>query len=50
MISDDTFPKLTGEVGYQDARTFVIPVTLEPGATYALWLNYKQNDNYKYNV
>ncbi|GMR22440.1 MAG: hypothetical protein BMS9Abin37_0791 [Acidobacteriota bacterium] len=46
-ISDDTFPKLAGEVGYQDARSFVIPVALEPGSTYALWLNYKQNDAFR---
>lgn len=46
-ISDDTFPKLTGNVRYQDARTFVIPVALEPGATYALWFNYKQNDAFR---
>jgi len=46
-ISDDTFPKLAGEVRYEDARTFVIPVTLEPGSTYALWLNYKQNDAFR---
>ncbi len=46
-ISDDTFPKLAGEVRYEDARTFVIPVALEPGSTYALWLNYKQNDAFR---
>jgi len=46
-ISDDTFPKLAGEVRYQDARSFVIPVALEPGRTYALWLNYKQNDAFR---
>ena len=46
-ISDDTFPKLAGELRYQDARTFVIPVALEPGSTYALWVNYKQNDAFR---
>jgi len=46
-ISDDTFPKLTSDVHYVDDRTFVIPVALEPGATYALWLNYKQNDAFR---
>lgn len=46
-ISEDTFPKLAGEVRYQDARTFVMPVALEPGRTYALWVNYKQNDAFR---
>lgn len=46
-ISNDTFPKLAGQVRYQDARTFIIPVALEPGSTYALWLNYKQNDAFR---
>lgn len=46
-ISDETFPQLAGEVGYQDARTFVVPVALEPQSTYALWFNYKQNDAFR---
>ena len=46
-VSDDTFPMLAGEVHYQDSRTFVIPVGLEPASTYALWLNYKQNDAFR---
>ena len=46
-VSDETFPELAGAVSYQDARTFLIPVALEPGATYALWLNYKQNDAFR---
>ena len=46
-ISSDTFPKLAGNVRYEDARTFVIPVALVPGSTYALWLNYKQNDAFR---
>ena len=46
-ISDDTFPKLSDEVRYEDARTFVIPVALEPGSTYALWVNYKQNHAFR---
>lgn len=46
-ISDDTFPKIDGDVRYQDARTFVIPVALERGSTYALWVNYKQHDAFR---
>lgn len=46
-ISDDTFPDINGRVHYENARTFVIPVKLAPGTTYALWLNYKQNDAFR---
>lgn len=46
-VSDDTFPELADVVHYVDARTFVIPVALEPDRTYALWLNYKQNDAFR---
>jgi hypothetical protein len=46
-VSDETFPELADAVHYEDARTFVIPVTLERDATYALWLNYKQNDAFR---
>ena len=46
-VSDDTFPELTGKVRYVDARTFVIPVALERGTNYAMWLNYKQNDAFR---
>lgn len=36
------FPEMTGEVHYlEDRRTCVAPVKLEPGKTYAIWLNSK---------
>ena len=39
-ISRETFPKINGQVKYlPDKRTFVAPVKLEPGRTYALWIN-----------
>ena len=39
-ISDETFPKITGEVRYlEDKRTCVAPVELEPGKTYVIWFN-----------
>ena len=46
-VSDDTFPEITGKVRYEDTRTFVIPVVLEPGTNYAIWFNYKQNDAFR---
>jgi RNA polymerase sigma factor (sigma-70 family) len=40
QISDETFPKLSGKPHYEaDKRTCVLPVKLEPGKTYVLWLN-----------
>lgn len=39
-ISDETFPKITGEVRYlEDKRTCVAPVKLKPGKAYAIWFN-----------
>ena len=39
-VSQATFPKPTGEIKFmEDNRTFIIPVKLEPGRTYVLWLN-----------
>jgi RNA polymerase sigma-70 factor (ECF subfamily) len=38
--SEGAFPKLTGPPRYEkDRRTCVAPVKLEPGKTYAVWLN-----------
>ncbi len=39
-ISRETFPKIDGQMKYlPDKRTFVTPVKLAPGRTYALWIN-----------
>jgi hypothetical protein len=35
----ETFPEIAGKVHYVSARTNVLPVRLQPGRTYALWLN-----------
>jgi RNA polymerase sigma-70 factor (ECF subfamily) len=48
QVSDDTFPKDAGEVHYdKDKRTCVMPVKLEPGKTYVLWLNTEKFHNFK---
>jgi RNA polymerase sigma-70 factor (ECF subfamily) len=48
QLSDETFPKTTGEPRYdKDRRTCVLPVKLEPGKTYALWLNSERFQNFK---
>src|SRR5262249_60786823 len=40
MISKESFPKMDGKPKYlADKRTCVLPVKLEPGKTYAIWLN-----------
>jgi hypothetical protein len=40
QISDETFPKM-GEIHWdpKDKRTIVVPVELQAGKTYVLWLN-----------
>ncbi len=47
-VSQDTFPAITGEVRYEsDKRTCVAPVELQPGRTYAIWLNSEKFGNFK---
>jgi predicted Ser/Thr protein kinase len=47
-ISEDTYPKQNGEPHYlADQRTCVLPVNLESGRTYALWLNQGVDDNFR---
>ena len=39
-VSQESFPKIDGQMKYlDDKRTFVAPVKLEAGRTYALWIN-----------
>jgi RNA polymerase sigma-70 factor (ECF subfamily) len=48
QLSDATFPKTTGKPRYDnDRRTCVLPVKLEPGKTYAIWLNSEKFGNFK---
>ena len=45
---EDTFPKMTGKPHYEaDKRTCVAPVKLEPGHTYAIWLNSDNFGNFR---
>jgi hypothetical protein len=39
MHSKESFPAIDGKPKYVDKRTAVLPVKLEPGKTYAVWLN-----------
>jgi len=45
--SKESFPKLDGEPKYlADKRTCVLPVKLEPGKTYAIWVNSEKHGNF----
>jgi hypothetical protein len=35
----ESFPPIAGEVRYTNDRTNVLPVRLQPGRTYAIWIN-----------
>jgi serine/threonine protein kinase len=44
QVSEDAFPKTAGQIHYlNDGRTCVLPVRLEPGRVYAIWIN---SENY----
>lgn len=46
--SKDSFPKMDGKPRYlTDKRTCVLPVKLEPGKTYAVWLNSAKFGDFK---
>jgi hypothetical protein len=47
QTSKDTYPKTTGKPRYlDDHRTCVLPVQLEPGKTYVVWLNKAPFDSF----
>ncbi len=46
--SKESFPETTGKPHYMDDhRTCVLPVKLEPGRTYAIWVNSQNFGNFK---
>src|SRR5215468_5648292 len=46
-LSKESFPKITGKPKYADKRTCVLPVKLEPGKTYSIWVNSEKFTNFK---
>jgi hypothetical protein len=47
-LSKDSYPKMDGKPKYlADKRTCVLPVKLEPGKTYAIWVNSEKFGNFK---
>jgi RNA polymerase sigma-70 factor (ECF subfamily) len=46
--SQDSFPETTGEPKYDaDKRTCILPVKLQAGKTYAIWVNSQRHRNFK---
>ena len=46
---EENFPKTTGKPHYlADKRTCVLPIKLEPGHTYAIWLNSDNFGNFSF--
>jgi hypothetical protein len=42
------FPKIAGKIHYlPDNRTCVLPVSLEPGKTYGMWINSKEHTSFR---
>ena len=47
-LSEQSFPAVDGQPKYQaDKRTCVLPVKLQKGKTYALWINSQKFGNFK---
>lgn len=47
-LSKESFPTVDGKIKYlADKRTCVLPVKLEPGKTYAIWVNQEKFTNFK---
>ena len=47
-LSKESFPKMDGKPKYlADKRTCLLPVKLEPGKTYAIWVNSEKFGNFK---
>jgi hypothetical protein len=42
------FPKIAGKIHYLgDNRTCVLPVALEPGKTYGIWINSQEHNSFR---
>ena len=48
QVSEESYPQIQGKPEYlDDRRTCVVKVNLEPGKTYAIWLNSDRHKNFK---
>jgi hypothetical protein len=47
-LSKESFPETPGKPKYaDDKRTCILPVKLQPGKTYAIWVNSQKFRNFK---
>lgn len=46
-VAKDSVPHVTDKPRFKDDRTCVLPVKLEPGRTYGIWLNSNKFKNFK---
>lgn len=48
IVTQESFPKLAGDPHFSaDQLTCVLPVSLEPGKTYAVWINAANAQNFQ---
>lgn len=48
QISKETYPETAGKIHYlEDKRTCVMPVKLQPGKTYVIWINRGQFNSFR---
>ena len=48
MYSKETFPRITGPIHFlPDKKTCVVPVGLDPGRTYVIWINSQQHTGFR---
>jgi len=48
MLTKDSFPLIVGQARFlEDRRTCVVQVKLEPGKTYAIWLNSENHNSFR---
>jgi RNA polymerase sigma-70 factor (ECF subfamily) len=43
QLNDETYPETRGQPHFSDdARTCILPVRLQPGTVYAIWINHEK--------
>jgi RNA polymerase sigma-70 factor (ECF subfamily) len=48
MVTEATFPKIVGKSHFlDDMRTCVLPVKLEPGTSYVIWVNSESHNSFR---
>ena len=48
QVNEGTFPKVVAKSHYlQDKRTCVLPVRLDPGKSYIIWVNFESHNSFR---